>query len=563
MYSRADKMEKHAPSASALAESANKYANMDDASTPLALEIGEADEQIGESRVGTFKKKAWGFRKVIWTGGAVIVGSIIAAFVFEFSFAAKSHDPHSVTQLQHVEPGITDGSTLLLKSNLSALYLHVSSGSIKNGDPVFHTGSTTSGSEWKVEHVGGMDTMIMLKSLRSGFYLHVASEKQSSGDQVFQKNSASDGSKWQVEYIPPYGSMIRLKSVRSGFYLQATPKSERACCDPVFHTDSETDGSKWIMEVPSTDFESATSDAPSKDFESATLSPRRRRGTSGCASESESKSCYLDKTCRRIIIMRHGERGPHGIDPLNSCGWERAYRYVDKMGKGSVYNVQAIYAFNYVYSSDQTSAQRCAQTASYLSHPSPVSSPSPGATDHHVYWGTCSSDCGKLTQGRSDCQNKKMAATLKQHMIELGEEEVDANYTQSFPAQSFPAILVFWEHTNIIHLLHKLSPTTYDHLPDADNWCGRRRRAAQTWCENDFDSYVEVYYRQNEQHHCGTKVSKWGIQPKGETGGDSWKTCKYCDDSKEPWCTKRTPAMISRRRVEGQDIAVCRRRRRN
>merc|ERR1712194_432580 len=79
----------------ALAESAN----MDDTSIPLSKEIGEADEQIGESRGGTAENKSWGFRKVVWIGGAVFVGTVIAALVFKWSSAAKSPDPHSVTQL--------------------------------------------------------------------------------------------------------------------------------------------------------------------------------------------------------------------------------------------------------------------------------------------------------------------------------------------------------------------------------------------------------------------------------------------------------------------------------
>jgi len=241
-YGRTDRMEKHAHSAVALAESAN----MDDTSIPLSKEMGEADEQIGESRVGTAENKSWGFRKVVWIGGAVFVGTVIAALVFDWSSAAKSPDPRSVTQLE-LGSGITDGGALFLKSTLSASYLHASSQSMSNGDPVFHTDSKTAGSQWQVEYVGGVDT-IMLKNLRSGFYLHVADEKKSSGDPVFQRDSTSDGSKWQViriSDIVPAGSRIRLKSVRSGLYLQATPKSKRTCCDQVFQTDSVTDGSTW------------------------------------------------------------------------------------------------------------------------------------------------------------------------------------------------------------------------------------------------------------------------------------------------------------------------------
>jgi hypothetical protein len=246
-------MEKHAHSASALAEPSNKYTSVDDTSTPLAVEMGEVDEQIGESRAGTVEKTAWGFRKVVWIGGVVFVGTVIAALVFALSSAAKSPDPHSVTQLQHgfSTTGITDGGTFMLKNNLSAFYLHVSSRNQEDGDQVFHTDSTTPGSQWQIEYVGGSDTLIMLRNLRSGFYLHVKEENKNSGDSVYQKDSASDGSKWQVEYAYPHGSLITLKSLRSGFYLQATERSAKTCCDPVFHTDSIEDATiKWKMEAP-------------------------------------------------------------------------------------------------------------------------------------------------------------------------------------------------------------------------------------------------------------------------------------------------------------------------
>jgi hypothetical protein len=227
--------------------------SMDDTSTPLAVEMGDADVQIGESRVGTVENKSWGFQKVVWIGGAVFVGTVIAALVFVWASAAKSPDPHSVTQMQST--GIADGATYLLKSNVSAYsyYLHVSSKSMSNGDPVYHTDSTTPGSQWQFEYVDGQDTTVMLRNLRSGFYLHVADEKQSSGDPVFHRDSTSEGSKWQIEYVPPHGSLIMLKSVRSGFYLHAEPRSKRTCCDPVFHTDSVTEGSVWLMESPMTD----------------------------------------------------------------------------------------------------------------------------------------------------------------------------------------------------------------------------------------------------------------------------------------------------------------------
>jgi len=143
---------------------------------------------------------------------------------------------------------------LFLKSTLSALYLHVSSRSMSNGHPVFHTDSTTMGSQWLVQCADEpLCSMVMLKNLRSGFYLHVADEKKSSGDPVVQRDSTSDGSKWQVEYVAPESSMIRLKSVRSGLYLQATPKSKRTCCDAVLQIDSVTDGSTWeiVVEAPS------------------------------------------------------------------------------------------------------------------------------------------------------------------------------------------------------------------------------------------------------------------------------------------------------------------------
>jgi hypothetical protein len=241
-------METHAHSALALAESA-KYTSMDDTSTRLVVEVGEADEQIGESRVGTVEEKAWGNRAVAWIGGAVFVGTVIVVLAVEWYSAVKLPDLHSFTQLDLIHGGIFH-----LKSNLSAFYLHVSSESTSSGDPVFHTDSTTAGSEWHLEYVDDSDRTVMLKNCRSGFYLHVADEFKNSGDRVFHRNSTSDGSKWQVEHAPPWGAppMIMLKSVRSGFYLHAKPRSKRTCCDPVFHTDSVTDGSKWIMEATST-----------------------------------------------------------------------------------------------------------------------------------------------------------------------------------------------------------------------------------------------------------------------------------------------------------------------
>jgi len=249
-YGRTDRMEKHAHSAVALAESAN----MDDTSIPLSKEMGEADEQIGESRVGTAENKSWGFRKVVWIGGAVFVGTVIAALVFKWSSAAKSPDPHSVTQLTQTGV-IPDGGTIMLKSVLTEnYYLHVSSEHTKNGDAVFYTDSTTPGSQWLVEYVGGSETMVMLKNVRSGLYLHVKSQEMSDGDEVHQKDSTSDGSKWQVEYCSPFGETVTFKNVRSGFYLTVAERSDATCCDPVFHTQcstqccSETDGSHWIME---------------------------------------------------------------------------------------------------------------------------------------------------------------------------------------------------------------------------------------------------------------------------------------------------------------------------
>jgi len=239
-------MDTHAHSVSALAESANEYTSVDDTAILVAAEMGEADEEIGESRMGTVKKKAWGFWKVVWIAGAVFVGTVIAALVFEWSSAAKSSDPHFVTQLEFkTTPKIIDGEALILKSIRSSAYLYVSTVSMGNGDPVFHRDcpdNQTTGFQWQVEYVGG--TMVMLKNRRSGFYLHVADQKKSNGDPVFQRNSTTDGSKWHVEYIVPFGSMIRLKNVRSGFYLHVAYEN-KSSGNPVFQRASTSNGSTW------------------------------------------------------------------------------------------------------------------------------------------------------------------------------------------------------------------------------------------------------------------------------------------------------------------------------
>jgi len=247
-------MEEVSHSASALAESGNNYTSFKDVSSSFAVGVGEAGEQIGERRVGTVEKQAWGFRKVVWIGGVLFVGTVIVALVLEWSAAAKSPAPNSVTQLQEQTVEVlNDGAIVLLRNHLSGRYLHVSSGSEGNGQNVFHTGSTTEGSQWQVRTFsnGGSDETIMLKSVRSHDYLHVSSRAMEDGDEVVHRDSSTEGSKWQVEYAAPFGSLIQLKSLRSGFYLHAEERSHKACCDPVFHTDSVTDGSKWIMEAPS------------------------------------------------------------------------------------------------------------------------------------------------------------------------------------------------------------------------------------------------------------------------------------------------------------------------
>jgi len=247
---RADGMEEGADSASFLAEPADNCTSMTDTSTLLAVEASGADEQIGENIVGTLRKKARGFWKIAWIGGALFVGTVVGALEFEWSSSARSPAPHSVTQLQALD---TEESAFL-KSVRSGLYLHVpanptnnldvSANPTKNSGPVLQMHSTSDGSRWQVEHVGNSSSMIMLKSVQSGGYLHVSSESDRNGGPVFHVDSTSDGSLWQVEHVGSSGQIIMLKSVRSGFYLHVSSVAD----EPVFHTDSASDGSKWLLQ---------------------------------------------------------------------------------------------------------------------------------------------------------------------------------------------------------------------------------------------------------------------------------------------------------------------------
>lgn len=227
------------------------------------------------------------------------------------------------------------------------------------------------------------------------------------------------------------------------------------------------------------------------------------------------------------------------------------------MGTNSQYDAKRIYAFNYQVSHWTTSAQRAAQTASYLSGVSPVESRAPGATQHHIHWGACKCD-------EEPCNNDKEAVYQNQAMAKT--LHADLNNSALWPTgEKPPAILVFWEHMNIIHLLQQL--TGVSKFPDPSHWTkpdgtpSVDKGGQGVWDEEDFDSYLEVYYRtQDTPHHCGIKAGSWGIHPAKERGVDA-ESCHACTGSKfedADYCAKRTDVQHKTPPTpEGNGIGVC------
>jgi len=111
---------------------------------------------------------------------------------------------------------LATGTRIMLKSVRSGLYLHVHSGTADVGDEVTQWTSTSEGSQWQVERLGGAGCTVLLKNVRSGHYLHVLRHTAAAGDSANQGPWTTGGSQWQVERR---SSVVLLRSVRSGHYL--------------------------------------------------------------------------------------------------------------------------------------------------------------------------------------------------------------------------------------------------------------------------------------------------------------------------------------------------------
>jgi len=255
-----------------------------------------------------------------------------------------------------------------------------------------------------------------------------------------------------------------------------------------------------------------------KEADAADASKDECKPTPDCA-----HTCHTNpEDCKRIIIIRHGERQHKDTDPLSVCGWERAWNYSYHFGKNSKYHVNKIYAFNYEQSQWPKSKQRAAQTASFLS--GPISDyASPEAVPHHIHWGSCHCTHCKSGEDRGENQDKELAHKL--HYVDM---KGDAHTT----------ITVFWEHENIKPLLKALTGCTKlpsDRFPDGE------------WHNWDFDSYLEVYYLKKSNHHCHITGHGFGIHPAQRRKINDPLACKECheDGNPYPFCSKRTPTQMA------------------
>jgi hypothetical protein len=247
-------------------------------SSLVAVEAGEADEQIGESRVATLGEQAGGFRKIAWMAGALLVGAVVGALAFERSSAARSPVPRSVTQLQeHDTEAWTQhtakhcgGSAILSGYTFSDVEEAQSKcqtmgicwgvydgGCDGSSDDVFlcngsvietNSGLLASPIGSCVFEKTGVSpkerALLRLKNVFSGFYLHV----DSGSENVNNGDDKTDGSKWQVQYVEGPGSIIMLQNARSCAHFLHVPSESASNGDPVLLRPSTSDGSQWEVE---------------------------------------------------------------------------------------------------------------------------------------------------------------------------------------------------------------------------------------------------------------------------------------------------------------------------